>query len=52
MTNQTTKIFCSVITSLQYKVVLAITGTIRESTKEKLNQELGFEYLSSGKWLK
>ena len=36
---------------LQYNGVLAIIGAIRGSSKEKLNQELGSEYLSSRRWL-
>ena len=35
------------IESLQYNAVLAITGAIIGSSKEKLFQELCFEYLSS-----
>ena len=31
---------------------LVITGGIRGSSKEKLYQELGFEYLSSRRWLR
>ena len=38
--------------SLQYNAALAITGAIRGSSKEKLFQELGFEYLSSRRWLR
>ena len=36
--------------SLQYNVCLAITGAIRGSYKEKLNQELGFESLQQRHW--
>ena len=36
---------CNNIERLQYDAALALTGTIRESSKEKLYQELGFEYL-------
>ena len=43
---------CNKIESLQYNAALAITGTIRGSSKEKLFQELGFEYLSSRRWLR
>ena len=39
------------IESLQYNTVLAITGAIIGSSKEKLFQELCFEYLSSRRWL-
>ena len=31
--------------STQYNAALAITGTIRATSREKLYQELGFEYL-------
>ena len=31
--------------SIQYNTALAITGAIRGSSREKLNQELGFESL-------
>ena len=43
---------CNKIESLQYTSALAITGAIRGSSKEKLYQELGFEYLSSRRWLR
>ena len=43
---------CSKIESLRYSAALAITRAIRGSSKEKLYQEPGFEYLSSRKWLK
>ena len=36
--------------SLQYNVCLAITGAIRGSSQEKLNQELGFESLQQRHW--
>ena len=36
--------------SLQYNVCLAITGAIRGSYQEKLNQELGFESLQQRRW--
>ena len=42
---------CNKIESLQHNAALAITGTIRGSSKEKLYQELDFEYLSSKRWL-
>ena len=41
---------CSKISSLQYNA--AITVTIRGSSKENLYKELGFEYLSSRRWLR
>ena len=43
---------CNKIESLQYNAALPITGAIRGSSKEKLFQELGFEYLSSRRWLR
>ena len=43
---------CNKIGSLQYNAALAITGAIRGSSKGKLYQELGFEYLSSRRWLR
>ena len=33
------------IESVQYNVALAITGAIKGSSREKLYQELGLEYL-------
>ena len=42
---------CDKIESLQYNAALARTGAIRGSSKEKLFQELGFECLSSRRWL-
>ena len=41
---------CNKIESLQRNAAQAITGTIRGSSKEKLYQELDFEYLSSKRW--
>ena len=43
---------CNKIESIQYNVALAITGATRGSSKEKLYQELRFEYLSSRRWLR
>ena len=45
-------IICNKIESLQCNGTLAITGAIRGSSKEKLYQELDFEYLSSRRWLR
>ena len=39
--------FSEKIESIQYNAALAITGAIRGTSKEKLYQELGLEYLSS-----
>ena len=36
--------------SIQYYAILAITRAIRETSKEKLYQELGFELLQSRRW--
>ena len=38
--------------SVQYSACLAITGTIRGTSYEKLNQELGLETLQSRRWFK
>ena len=43
---------CNKIESLQCNAALAITGAIRGSQKGKLYQELGFEYLTSRRWLR
>ena len=43
---------CNKIENYQYNAALAITGAIRGSSKERLYQELGFEYLSSRRWLR
>ena len=37
---------------VQYNAALAITGAIRGTSKEKLYQELGFEFLKERRWLK
>ena len=42
---------CNKIETCQYNAALAITSAIRGSSKERLYQELGFEYLSSRRWL-
>ena len=36
--------------SIQYNVTLAITGPIRERSREKLYHELGFESLEARRW--
>ena len=43
---------CNKIEKLQYIAAVAITRAIRGPSKEKLYRELGFEYLSSRRWLK
>ena len=40
------------IESVQYNAALAITGTIRGTSKEKLYQELGLESLKDRRWLR
>ena len=40
------------IESVQYNAVLAATGTIRGTSKEKLDQELGLESLRNRTWLR
>ena len=40
------------IETCQYNTALAITGAIRGSSKERLYQELGFEYSSFRRWLR
>ena len=42
--------FCHKIESVQYNAALAITGAIRGTSREKLYQKLGFEYLSDRRW--
>ena len=43
--------FSNRIESAQYNAALAITGTIRGTSKEKLYQELGFETMKERRWL-
>ena len=38
--------------SIQYNTALAITESIRETSKEKLYQELGFKSLQSRRWFR
>ena len=40
------------IESVQYNAVLAITGAIRGTSKDKLYQELGLESLRNRRWLR
>ena len=42
--------FSNRIESAQYNAALAITGTIRSTSKEKLYQELGFEAMKERRW--
>ena len=39
------------IKSIQHNLALAITDALRGTSKEKLYQDLGFEYLKDRKWL-
>ena len=38
--------------SIQYNAEIAITGTIRETSSEKLLQELGLKTLKSRRWFR
>ena len=42
--------FSKKIESVQYNATLAITGAIKGSSREKLYQELGLEYLYQRRW--
>ena len=44
--------FCEKLESVHYKFVLAITGAIQGSSREKIYQELGLESLKSRRWYK
>ena len=44
--------FFSRIESPQYNAALAIRGTIRDTSKEKLYQELGFETMNERRWFR
>ena len=46
------KYFLTRLQSIQYNAALAIIRAVRGTSKEKLYQELGLEYLSSRRWLK
>ena len=43
--------FSKKIESVQHNAVLAITGTIKGSSREKIYQELGLEYLYRRRWV-
>ena len=51
-TNLKMSFFCNKIESVQYKAALSITGAIQGTSRDKLNQELGLESLSSRGWYK
>ena len=40
------------IESIQYNACLAITGAIRETSKERLDEEVGLESLQHRRWYK
>ena len=44
--------FSNRIESAQYNAALAITGTIRGTSKEKLCEELGFETMKDRRWFR
>ena len=44
--------FSDKLESVQYNAVLAITGAIRGTSKDKLYKELGLEHLSARRWFK
>ena len=46
------KSFHENLASFQYNASLAITGAIRCTSKEKLHQELGLEYLPHSCWFR
>ena len=43
--------FTDTVESFQYNVALAITGAIKGTSKEKLYNELGLEYLKDRRWM-
>ena len=45
------RVFVKKIESVQYNAALAITGTIKGTSREKLYRELGLEILKSRRWL-
>ena len=44
--------FCKKIESVQYNAALAITGTIKGTSRVKVYKELGLETLKTRRWLK
>ena len=44
--------YCDKIETIQYNAALAITGAIRGTSKERLYEELGLEFLSSRRWFR
>ena len=43
---------CDKLKSVQCKATLAITGAIQGTSREKIYQELGFEFLRARRWYK
>ena len=52
MTNLKKKSFGEKLESVQYKAALAITGAIKGTSRDKIDQELGLEPLKSRRWYK
>ena len=46
------KSFHQRLESIQYNAIIAITGTVRGTSSEKLFQELGLETLKSRRWFR
>ena len=44
--------FSSKLETVQYNAALAITGAIKGTSREKLYQELGLEYLQQRRWMR
>ena len=38
--------------NIQYNATLTITGAIKDTSREKLRQELGLEYLQQRRWMR
>ena len=45
-------VFSNKLETVQYNVALAITGAIKGTSREKLYQELGLEYLQQRRWMR
>ena len=44
--------FSDKLETVQYNAALAITGAIKDISREKLYQELGLEYLKQRRWMR
>ena len=44
--------FSNKLETVQYNAALAITGAIKGTSREKLYQELGLEYLQQRRWMR